>query len=136
MSEQATNQPSTRGVDLPLGPKQELFARLLGVLINWIHTHPSWRIRLAEGFVGYTDASDGDHDGPHMANGQHYRKLAQDFDLFILDEQKVRYHVTTHHPVWDEIGAFWLSLHPLCRWGGTFKSKDYNHVSLFHEGRA
>jgi len=126
---------STRGVDgMNLGEKQELFARLLGDLIVWIHSHPTWRIRLAEGFVGYTDARDGDYDGPHLKGGAHYNKLGQDFDLFILDERRMRYHVTNSHPAWDEIGATWLGMHPLCRWGGNFASRDFNHVSIFHEG--
>lgn len=127
---------SERGVEISLGERQELFARLLGVLLQWIHSHPAWRVRMAEGFVGYTDAKDGDYDGPHMRNGQHYNKLAQDIDLFILDDQKVRYHVTGAHPAWDEIGAFWETLHPLCRWGGRFASRDYVHFSLFYQGNS
>ena len=34
---------------------------------------------------------------------------------------------------YDTLGTFWKSLHPLCRWGGDFKSgvkKDYGHYSL------
>lgn len=126
----------SRGVEMDLGRKQEEFARLLGVFLNWVHGHKSWRVRLAEGFVGYTDAADGDHDGPHLTGGAHYNKLGQDFDLFLVDESGVRFHVTGANPAWEEIGAFWKSLHPLCRWGGDFKSRDYNHISLFHEGKS
>lgn len=127
----------TRGVPgLDLGGKQELFAKLLGQLLAWIHSHPTWRVRLAEGFVGYTDGADGDHDGPHMTGGCHYLKLAQDMDLFLVDTAGARVHVTRSSPAWQEIGAFWKSLHPLARWGGDFASRDYNHFSVTHEGKA
>jgi hypothetical protein len=121
---------------MPLGQKQELFARLLGVFLQWFHGHLKWRMRIQEGYVGLTDGADGDHDGPHMSGGAHYNKLGLDFALFIQDERGIPFHVTSHHPVWDEIGAFWTALHPLCRWGGNFPSRDYNHISLYHEGKA
>ena len=114
-----------------LRQKQALFARLLAQLITWIYTHPGWEVTLSEGYVGDTDARDGDHDGPHLSGGAHYNKLGQDFNLFVDNKW-----ITGSHPAWDEIGAKWLSLHPLCRWGGTFNSRDYNHVSLFHGGKA
>lgn len=127
---------ATRGTEISLGEKQEVFAKLLGQLLVWIHGHLSWRVRLAEGFVGYTDGQDGDHDGPHLTGGAHYNKLGQDFDLFILDERGLRFHVTTAHPAWDEIGTTWKGMHPLARWGGDFTSRDYNHFSLIHEGKS
>lgn len=34
-----------------------------------------------------------------------------------------------------ELGEWWKSLHPLCRWGGDFKTrKDGNHFSLEYGG--
>ena len=127
----------SRGVDgLTLGQKQELFARLLGQFLQWFHGHLDWRMRIQEGFVGLTDAADGDHDGPHMKGGAHYNKLGLDFALFIRDERGVPFHVIGHHDAWDQIGAYWKGLHPLCRWGGDFASRDYNHISLFHDGKA
>lgn len=119
-----------RGVDgMTLRMKQSLFARLLAQLITWIFDQ-GWEVTLAEGYVGDTDAADADYDGPHMRSGAHYTRLGQDLSLFVKGEYK-----PDLCPEWDAIGAKWLSMHPLCRWGGLFKSKDANHVSLFHEGR-
>lgn len=33
---------------------------------------------------------------------------------------------------WKELGEYWESLNPLCRWGGRFN--DGNHLSLEHNG--
>lgn len=123
---------SERGIPgMGLLQKQQLFVRLLGQLIGFVYTHPTWALTLGEGFVGQTDGADGDHDGPHAASGAHYTKLGIDLNLFVENV-----YVRGHHPAWDEIGATWLGLHPLCRWGGTFLSRDYNHLSIYHEGRA
>lgn len=103
--------------------KQQLFARLLAQLISWIYTHPTWAVTLGEGY---------DDDGKgHMPGSLHYSRLAQDLNLFVEG-----HYVTAWHPTWDEIGACWKGLHPLCRWGGDFASKDWNHISMYHERRA
>lgn len=100
--------------------KQQLFAKLLGQLLDWIHTHPTWAVTLGDGNA---------HDG-HMANSLHYIRLAQDLNLFVEGV-----YVTGAHPAWDEIGAKWKTLNVLARWGGDFESLDLNHISLAHEGR-
>lgn len=33
-----------------------------------------------------------------------------------------------------ELGAWWVQQHPDARWGGDFKSKDFNHYAFTHEG--
>lgn len=114
-----------------LRQKQSLFARLLAQLITWIYSHPTWEVTFAEGFVGDTDAKDGDHDGPHMKGGAHYNRIGQDLNLFVDGKW-----ITGSDPAWDEIGEKWRSLHPLTRWGGDFNSRDWNHFSLFHAGKA
>lgn len=35
-----------------------------------------------------------------------------------------------------ELGAWWKTLHPYCRWGGDFTKRDGNHFSLEFEGVA
>lgn len=105
-----------------LREKQSLFAELLAQLIIWIFAQ-GWEVTLGEGY---------DDDGKgHMPQSLHYARLACDLNLFVGGE-----YITGHHPAWDEIGAKWMSLHPLARWGGLFASRDYNHVSLYHEGRS
>lgn len=112
-----------RGFDgMMLSHKQQLFARLLAQLITFIFTHPSWAVTLGEGFNAQRQG--------HMADSLHYEKLAQDLNLFVEG-----HYVTSGHPVWDEIGACWKGMHPLARWGGDFHARDYNHFSLYHEGR-
>jgi hypothetical protein len=114
-----------------LRQKQALFCRELARLIAWVYTHPGWEVRFGEGYVADTDSRDGDHDGPHMAGGGHYTRLAMDL---MLDVDGV--WIRGWHAAWDAIGAQWRSQHPLCRWGGDFRSRDYNHFSLYHQGKA
>ncbi len=108
---------------------QSLFARLLAQLILWIYAR-GWEVTLAEGYVGDTDGKDFDYDGPHMRAGAHYMRTGQDLNLWVRGEWK-----RDICPEWDEVGAKWVSMHPLCRWGGNFRSKDANHVSVLCEGR-
>lgn len=122
---------TTNADNYTLRQRQSLFARLIAQLVTWIYTHPGWEVTFSEGYVGDTDARDGDYDGPHMRNGAHYNKVALDINLFVDGAW-----ITGSHPAWDEIGEKWLSLHPLCRWGGTFHSKDWNHFSVFYNGRS
>lgn len=114
-----------------LRQRQALFSRLLAQLVTWIYTHPGWEVTFSEGYVGDTDAADGDYDGPHLKGGAHYNKLAMDLNLFVDGKW-----VQGMTPEWEEIGAKWEGLHPLCRWGGRFMSRDANHVSIFYAGRA
>lgn len=117
--------------ELTLKEKQQLFMRLLAVLIMWVYSHPNWELTLGEGHVGDTDAADGDWDGPHRKGGLHYQRLAIDLNLFIEDQ-----YIANYHQAWDDIGQFWKRLHNLCRWGGDFSHRDYNHFSIEHDGRA
>ena len=109
--------------EMTLKEKQVRFSQLLGVLLVWVYSHPGWELTLGEGQV---DSKTG-----HMVGSLHYIRLAQDLNLFVGGQ-----YITGQHPVWDAIGAFWVSLDPLCRWGGNFASRDYNHISLEHGGKA
>ena len=74
-------------------------------------------------------------DQVHMPDSLHYSGLAKDYNLFVRKAGKLVY-VRGAHPRWTTIGRIWKKLHPLCRWGGDFRSKDYNHFSLGYRGRA
>ncbi|HEY5986256.1 MAG TPA: hypothetical protein VIV12_07770 [Streptosporangiaceae bacterium] len=120
----AAGVTDSRGKDwMPLLQKQQLFVELLSHLIRFVYEHPTWRLTLGEGY-----RSDGQG---HMPGSLHYVRLAQDFNLFVEGV-----YVRGHHPAWDEIGATWKGLHPLARWGGDFMSRDWNHFSIAHEGKA
>ena len=58
----------------------------------------------------------------HKANSLHYSRLAIDLNLFrngkYLEE-------TANH---EELGMYWESLDPDCRWGGRFN--DGNHYEM------
>ncbi len=79
---------------------------------------------MSEGYVGDTDARDGDYDGPHLKGGLHYKRLAQDLNLFI-DGKFIQ---DGNHPAWKEIAKYWGLLNPLCCNGLDFG--DANHFSV------
>lgn len=59
----------------------------------------------------------------------HRLKLAIDLILF-----------RNGQPCWDtedykQLGEYWKSLHPLCRWGGDHRNPDGGHFSIAHQGR-
>lgn len=58
----------------------------------------------------------------------HQERLAIDTNLF-----KDGKYLTASSD-WKEIGEYWESLHPLCRWGGRFTNPDGNHLSMTFEG--
>jgi hypothetical protein len=68
----------------------------------------------------------GERRGYGESNSCHKLKLAKDINLFKNGDYL---EDTEHH---RELGEFWESLHPLCRWGGRFQ--DGNHYSLTHDG--
>lgn len=117
--------------------KQQRFARLLGELLVWIYAQ-GWAVTLADGSIDsprkFRDAQTGvtfsAEDAHHKRGGLHYKRLAQDLNLFVGGE----YIADGGHPVWAVIGTHWEGLNPDCRWGGRFN--DANHVSIEHEGRA
>jgi len=67
-------------------------------------------------------------DGVHKRGSNHYNRMATDFVLYDSD---------TGNPVsdgddprWVELGEFWETIDPLCRWGGHFITPDANHFSV------
>ena len=107
---------------MTLRQKQSLFARLMQQLLTFIHAN-GWE-------VTFGDFNRPDRKG-HMPNSIHYIRLAADLNLFVKGNWK-----SSDCPEWRMIGAYWKGLHPLCAWGGDFRSVDLNHFSLRHEGRA
>jgi hypothetical protein len=68
--------------------------------------------------------------GAGVSNSLHLLGLAVDLNLYLEGT-----YITdgTGH---SDRGGFWKSLDGDCRWGGDFKSQDFNHYSLTWEGRA
>ncbi len=69
-------------------------------------------------------------DAEHMEGSLHYKRLAIDLNLFVNG----RYIRSGKNPAYLKLGAYWKTLHPLCRWGGDFG--DANHFSIGHGGKA
>jgi hypothetical protein len=107
--------------------RQWLFAACLGKLLVWINAQ-GWAVTLAEGYVG-DSINKPSEDTPHLRTGNHFKRLAQDLNLFV-DGQLVK---DGAHPAWQAIGAYWKGLHPECAWGGDFAKPDANHVSLAYQ---
>jgi len=113
-----------------LGEKQELFAELILLkLIPYIYSK-GYRIRPGDFF---RDARvHGDYGEKQGYSGQwslHKLKLAFDLNLTLDGTYLTK---TQDH---QEFGDYWLTLHPLCRWGGSNGNKDGNHYSFEHDGR-
>ncbi len=104
--------------------RQQRFARLLGHLLLKIQLE-GYQVTLAEGYVG--DSIDKPHeDTPHLRRGGHFKRLAQDLNLF-RDGQWLK-ATEDHRP----FGEFWEGLDPDARWGGRWG--DGNHYSITHDG--
>lgn len=113
---------------LTLRQKRVLFTYLIAEFVLWIEDiYGSDDIEVA--FDELTN-----HQGTgHMPHSLHYDGLAGDL-LFYVEGRYVRTYEEAP-ALWDRLMAKWKSLHPLCRCGGDFKSRDLNHFSLEHGDR-
>ena len=78
-------------------------------------------------------------DLTHLETGCHYKRLAQDLNLFVAGKwitMNTAEEAKFFLPLYKDIGDFWLRSHVLARWGGNFAKKDFNHFSFEHEGNA
>lgn len=130
---------------MKLGERQELFMRLLPQLINKAH-ELGFEIRGGDLFrdprlhgkfgrpnlfgffaslIALFDlkkAKDAGYRSYGKKNSEHKNKCAIDLNLFKNGQYKSS---TSDH---KELGEFWESLHPMCRWGGRYN--DGNHYEL------
>jgi hypothetical protein len=61
----------------------------------------------------------------------HTMRLAIDLNLFVNGE-----YITGDHWVWSALGRYWINLdRDENRWGGNFRSRDWNHFSMRHRGK-
>ena len=129
-----------------LGAKQELFARLLILLLVEAH-RLGFDVRLGEILRFEAQArynsthcrkckqtrGHAKHAGKRhkfraigILNSLHRSKLA--IDLNLMSDGKL-----SNADEYTLLGEWWEDLHPLCRWGGRFS--DAGHFSLTHQGR-
>lgn len=114
---------------LGLREKQYLFLKCFAELIEFFRSQP--KIMGTYELTGGDLWSKPEYKAHKLPNSAHYNRLAIDLNLF---DDGV--YVTGRHPVFGMLGDYWKSLHPLCRWGGDFASKDFNHFSIEHNGVA
>ena len=113
--------------------RQSLFVLLLGELYAYSNAQ-GHELTLGESWVDNRRA-----ERLHMLNSLHRLRLAQDLNLFHRGRLVITWSLE-----WEDLGRFWLKLHPLCRWGGDWDSDgkrthgetDYGHFSLTWGNRA
>ncbi len=118
---------------MTLSQKQQIFAKNVGKLIAYAFDN-GYALTFGEAYrpqemqdlymkQGKTKA----------AYSQHTQKLAVDFNLFVGGVYK------NDTPSYQKLGAYWMTLHPLNRWGGDWdrdgsykdeKFLDGNHFEM------
>src|SRR5688572_9941080 len=113
---------------MTLGEKQRLFARLVSLLIEYAY-QKGYEITFGDAYRSPEQAAKNSVQGIGIKRSLHVQRLAIDLNLF----KDGTFLTNTEDHL--ELGIFWESLHPLCRWGGRFRpNPDGNHYSLEHEG--
>lgn len=115
---------------MTVGEQQRLFTRLIASLIQYAYAQ-GYELTFGEAWRTPEMVAIYAQRGSGSKNSVHPDRLAVDFNLF----KDGRFLTTTedHAP----LGAFWKSLHPLCRWGGDFPTRpDGNHYSMALGDRA
>jgi hypothetical protein len=92
-----------------------------------------YRLVRDEGRVFQTRPGIGPKGGPkvkfqdrvHIPKSYHYQGLAQDYILYDSDWKPME----KWSEGWQDLGTFWLALHPECTWGGSWAKKDLGHFS-------
>ena len=109
-----------------LGKKQELFSRLLPMLIMRAH-YLGFEVRMGDLFRDpRVFGNHGTKWGYGHPRSNHKLKLAVDLNLMRSGR------LVTSTKGHRELGEWWEQQNEHCRWGGRFK--DGNHYSLEHWG--
>jgi hypothetical protein len=112
--------------------KQSRFAYFLGKLICFAYEQ-GFEITLGESTVDVMRCDKcGNKVSKHSKHSYHYRRLAQDINLFKFGSGGWRYQTTAESH--RALGEYWMGLDPGCVWGGSWKSRDANHYS-YMEGK-
>ncbi len=113
---------------MTLGEQQRLFTKLVAQLIDWAYRQPGMQLTFGEAYRTPEQAAWNAAHGKGIAASLHISRLAIDLNVFIGGE----YHTDVR--AYSTLGEYWKGLHPLCRWGGDFKSGDANHFSMEWNG--
>lgn len=114
---------------MTLREAQSLHVKLVSQLIAFAYAQ-GYELTWGETLRTKTQALANAVSGAGIAKSLHLIGLAVDLNLF--KDGVYMPSSASHAP----LGAFWLTLHPLCRWGGNFKvadgkpNPDGNHYSI------
>lgn len=112
---------------MTLGQKQRLFTSFIGKLIEYAYSN-GYELSFGDAYRDPRVHGElGEKKSYSSKTSNHKVRLAVDFNLFKDGEYLAS---TDDH---QELGEFWESLHPFCRWGGRFN--DGNHYSFEHFGQ-
>jgi len=109
---------------MDLSQKQEIFAKNVGIFINYVCAIPGYALTLGEAYRTPEQAQIDAQKGTGIVDSLHCKRLALDFNLF----HNGLYLAQTDD--YKQFGEYWKSLHPLNRWGGDFKRGDGNHIEM------
>ena len=107
--------------------QQVEFPPLVARLIDWAYAN-GYTLTFGEAWRSPAEAAINAQTGAGIANSLHTERLAIDLNLFkdgVLLES-----VDDYRPA----GEYWLTLHTLARWGGTWAKPDADHFSLTFGG--
>lgn len=108
---------------MTLREQQSLFVKLVGQLIAWTYAN-NLELTFGECYRTPEQAALNAKSGKGISNSLHTKRLAIDIQLFkdgkYIDKSEL----------YEPLGTYWKSLHPLCRWGGDFSKPDGNHMSM------
>lgn len=109
---------------MTLSEKQFIFTKNVALLINKIYEQ-GYTASLAEAYRTPEQAELNAKRGTGIKDSLHCKRLAIDINLF--KDGKYLTDTASHKP----FGEYWATLHPLNRWGGTFKPLvDGNHYQM------
>lgn len=115
---------------MTLGEQQRLFVKLVGQLIGYAYEN-GYELTFGDAYRTPAQAAANAQSGSGISSSLHTQRLAIDLNAF----KGGVYQADTEQ--YAELGAYWKSLHPLCRWGGDFNSRpDGNHFSMTYGGSA
>lgn len=112
---------------MTLGKQQRVFSKLVAEFILYIYSK-GYEVSLGDAYRDpRVHGAVGVKTSYSSSNSLHKDRLAIDLNLFLNG----KYLTSTED--WKELGEYWETLHPLCRWGGRFQ--DGNHFSMEWQGR-
>lgn len=115
---------------MKLSQKRALFSKLFAELIIWAHENGMY-VAIDQVKRTQAEANANAKSGAGIANSNHLVGLAGDLILY----EGENYEYKDKSEDYKRLGDKWKTMHPLCRWGGDFKTRvDGNHFSLEHNG--